>query len=125
MTAPGFDMPGLAARLERTSPAELDRLDFAAIRVDAAGVVRAINRAAAALPGIHADAAVGRSFYGDVAPSLANADVRGRIDRALERGAIDLELGHGAAFSGPLHRLRGRMQPAGGGGFWLFLLPVD
>ncbi len=124
VTPPDFDTPGLAARLEMLSPSELDRLDFAAVRVDAAGVVRAINRAAASLPGFHGDAAVGRSFYGEVAPSLANAEVRGRIERALERGAIDLELGHGSGFTDPLHGLRGRMQPAGGGGFWLFLRPV-
>ncbi len=116
---PDFDLPGLAARLEASPPAELDRLDFAAIRVDADGIVRACNRAAAALPGLYAGDAVGRSFYGEVAPSLAAAEVRGRIERALERGALDLELRHG--FSTPLHGLRGRMQPAGGGGFWLFL----
>lgn len=117
---PGFDTPGLAAHLESLSSPGLDALDFAAIRVDGAGVVRALNRAAAALPGIHADGAIGRSFYNEVAPSLAGAEVRGRIARALERGALDLELGHSIGLD-PLHGLRGRMQPASGGGFWLFL----
>ncbi len=121
MTAPGYDTPGLAACLEGLSPHALDGLDFAAIRVDGAGVVRALNRAAAALPGIRGDGALGRSFYDEVAPWLAGAEVRGRIARALERGALDLELGRGAGLSDPLHGLRARMQPAGGSGFWLFL----
>ena len=119
----GFDMPGLAARLEQLPPPALDALAFAAIRVDQAGLVRALNREAAALPGIRAEDAIGRSFYDEVAPSLAAAEVRGRIMRALERGALDLELGHGVGLD-PLHGLRGRMQPAGGGGFWLFLTRV-
>jgi photoactive yellow protein len=117
MDQPDFDTPGLAARLEHAGPAAADRLDFAAILVDADGMVRACNQAAAALPGLHATAAVGRAFYTEVAPSLANADIRGRIQRALERGALDLEFSHDGALSG----LRGRMQPAAGGGFWLFL----
>lgn len=120
-TPADYDTPGLAARLEGLSPPALDRLDFAAIRVDGAGVVRALNRAAAALPGIQGEDAVGRCFFDDVAPSLAGAEVRGRIARALERGALDLELGRGFGLSDPLHGLRGRMQPASGGGFWLFL----
>ncbi len=123
-TPPEFDTVGLAAELERFSPEDLDRLNFAAVRVDAAGVVRALNRAAAALPGWHGQAAVGRSFYDEVAPDLAQAEIRGRIARALERGAIDLELAHGSGFAGPLHGLRGRMQPACDGGFWLFLIPA-
>ena len=123
MTPPGFDTPGLAAILERLASPELDGLDFAAIRVDGAGVVRALNRVAAGLPGIHAEGPVGRSFYDEVAPSLAGAEVRGRIERALARGALDLELGHTIGF-GRLHGLRGRMQPASGGGFWLFLAPL-
>ena len=117
---PDFDMPGLALHLDRQAPFDLDGLDFAAIRVDGAGVVRALNRIAAALPGIQAGDAIGRSFFDEVAPSLAGAEVRGRIQRALERGALDLELGH----VHKLHGLRGRMQPAAGGGFWLFLARV-
>ena len=117
-------MPGLAACLERLSPPDLDRLDFAAVRVDAAGVVRVLNRAATALPGLFAADAVGRPFYDEVAPSLAGAEVRARIERALERGALDLELGHGSGLFDPLNGLRGRMQPADGGGFWLFLAGV-
>lgn len=124
MSLPGFDTPGLAAWLEKLPPQALDGLDFAAIRVDAAGLVRVLNRAAAALAGLHAEGAVGRSFYGEVAPALAGAEVRGRIDRALERGALDLELGHTFSLAGALHGLRARMQPAGGGGFWLFLSPL-
>jgi photoactive yellow protein len=121
MTPPVFDTPGLAALLEHWSSSDLDRLDFAAIRVDAAGAVRALNGAAATLPGLHGKDAVGRSFYDEVAPTLANAEIRGRIERALRRGALDLELGHSSGIADPLHGVRGRMQPAAGGGFWLFL----
>lgn len=124
-TPPEFDAVGLATLLEGLSPGALDQVAFAVIRVDGAGVVRALNRAAAALPAVHADGAVGRSFYDEVAPSLAHAEIRGRIERALERGAIDLELAHGSGFADPLHGMRGRVQPASGGGFWLFLIPAD
>ena len=123
MIAPDYNTPGLAACLERLPAQALDGLDFAVIRVDGAGVVRALNRVAAALPGIQAEGAVGRSFYHEVAPSLAGAEVRGRIERALDRGALDLELGHHFGLD-PLDGLRGRMQPARGGGFWLFLARV-
>jgi hypothetical protein len=125
MTLPRFDAPGLAYHLERVPPDVLDRLDFAAIRVDGQGIVQALNRAAAALPDFHGEGAVGRSFYGEVAPALAAADVRGRIEKALERGALDMEFGHSGALSDPLSGLRGRMQPATGGGFWLFLIPTE
>jgi hypothetical protein len=118
-----FDMPGLAALLEPVPTGTLDGLDFAVIRVDGAGLVRALNRTAAALPWLQAEGAIGRSFYGEVAPSLANADLRARIERALKRGALDLELGHVSSLADPLHGMRGRMQPAKGGGFWLFLQP--
>jgi hypothetical protein len=121
--APRYDSPGLAVRLERRPPAILDRLKFAVVRVDGNGVVSAFNRAAAAIRIFNPEGAVGRSFFDEVAPDLANAEVRARIERALERGALDLELGHGGA--DPLVGLRGRMQPASGGGFWLFLEPAD
>lgn len=118
---PQFDTPGLARLLEGLTAPELDAVSFAAIRVDAAGRVRAFNSEARSLLGGGVGEAIGRSFYGDIAPSLATAELRGRIDKALERGAIDLEFGHSGAPSDPLRGRRGRMQPATGGGFWLFL----
>ena len=121
MTGLNYDTPGLAMRLDGAAPDLLDRLDFAAVRVDGAGVVRGFNRAATELPIFSAAGAVGRSFYDEVAPGLAVSAARALIERALERGALDLELGGGGGLTDPLHGLRARMQPAAGGGFWLFL----
>ena len=117
---PDFDTPNLAAAVEALPPEALDRLDFGAIRLDAEGRVRFYSDAERRLSGFRQEA-LGRHFFSEIAPCMDNADFRGRIDRALAAGRLDIEFGHVGDFADGEQELRVRVQSASGGGFWIFL----
>ncbi|MDO9710866.1 hypothetical protein, partial [Paracraurococcus lichenis] len=61
-------------------------------------------------------------FFTRVAPCMDHPGFRGRIERALEGGTLDVEFGWTGDFGDAGRSLRIRAQSATGGGLWLFLL---
>jgi photoactive yellow protein len=118
---PDFDEPRLADAVERLPTEAIDRLPFGAIRLDASGVVRFYSRAEARLSGYGTRKALGLHFFTQMAPCMDNPEFRGRIERALAAGTLDIELNWYGDFSDPDRELRVRIQSAAGGGAWIFM----
>jgi photoactive yellow protein len=118
---PDFDEPRLAEAVERLPPEAIDRLPFGAIRLDASGVVRFYSKAEARLSGYGARKALGLHFFTQMAPCMDNPQFRGRIERALAAGTLDIEFNWYGDFSDPDRELRVRIQSATDGGAWIFM----
>lgn len=111
-----FDVPDLATRIETLSDAERDTLPFGVIHLDPEGTIVFYSAVEAKLSG-YGTTPLGKNFF-EVGRNPANADLRKRIDAAMEKsGKVDLEFG----WTGDLkHReLRMRVQSAKDGGVWL------
>ncbi len=54
-----------------------------------------------------------------------NATFRGRIDRALAAGTLDIAFDHVGDFDDDTRLLHVRVQPAQGGGCWIFMARQD
>jgi photoactive yellow protein len=119
---PDFEAPDLARRVEALPSDDVDRLRFGAIRLDPRGVVRHYSRAEGRLSG-RGDARVtlDRAFFAEIAPCMDTPEFRGRIERALASGTLDLEFGHVGDFADRDRELRVRVQPASSGGYWIFM----
>lgn len=118
---PDFDDPDLALRVERLREAEVDALPFGAIRLDSAGVVQAYSQGERRLSGSGGEPRLGRDFFAEVAPCMDTPQFRGRIDRALAAGHLDLEFGHVGDFADREREIVVRVQPASVGGMWIFM----
>lgn len=118
---PTFDTPELARAVEALDAAAIDTLPFGAIRLDDAGIVRYYSRAEARLSGHGDRPAVDRAFFTEVAPCMDTPGYRGRIERALAGGRLDIEFGHLGDFGDRERELRVRVQSATGGGVWIFM----
>jgi len=111
-----FDAPDLAARIEQLSDDERDQLPFGVIHLDRDGTVLFYSAAEARQSG-NPNPPLGQNFY--AASCMGSDDFRGRILRAQEQGAVDLEIGWPRDFGGIKRDLRIRVQSAGDGGVWL------
>ncbi|MBK1656752.1 PAS domain-containing protein [Paracraurococcus ruber] len=122
---PDFDSASLAAEIERLPLAEIHRLPFGAIRLDAEGRITFYSDTERRQSG-YRKAAVGHLLFADVAPCLDNDEFRGRIDAARSAGTLDLAFGHIAAMpSGALDvELHVRALSTADGGCWIFLKRV-
>ena len=86
-----------------------------------AGVVSSSAGSEASQSGYGARAAVGRHFFTEIAPCMDNESFRGRIDRALAAGKLDIAFTHIGDFADRGRTLDVRVQSATGGGCWIFL----
>ena len=114
-----FDAPDLAARVERLSPSEIDRLSFGVIRIDREGTVLLYSQTEARQSGLN-KIPKGENLY-EVSSCFASDDFRGRITRALEKGPVDLEFGWKGDFADPTRDLRFRIQSSDTKGLWVFV----
>ncbi len=121
MPNPRFDDPDLAASVAGLSAADIDALPFGVIRLDPQGVVRIYNAAERALSGSGSRPRLGLCFFTEVAPCMNNAGFRGRIERALAAGHLDVEFGWTGDFHDAERSFHVRAQSAGDGGCWIFL----
>jgi photoactive yellow protein len=125
-TTPVFDTPDLARHVETLRDDEIDALPFGAIRIDEAGVVRHYSRAEARLSGRgEKRTTLGRTFFAEIAPCMDTPAYRGRIERAIAAGRLDLEFGHVGDFADRSRELRVRVQSAKAGGYWVFMQRTD
>jgi photoactive yellow protein len=114
-----FDAPDLAKRIEALSQYELDRLAFGVILLDREGVVQFYSQTEARQSG-YTGAPMGRNFFA-ISRCFGGDDFRGRIMRAMEEGAVDLEFGWPGDFADRKRELRIRVQSARSGGVWIFI----
>jgi len=119
---PAFDTPHLARAIEALPDAALDRLPFGAIRVDGDGIIRVYSGAERRLSGSGDRARLGLEFFTGVAPCLDNPRFRGRIEKAMAEGRLDLEFGWTGDFADANRSLRVRVQSAAPGGYWICML---
>ena len=114
-----FDAPDIAARAERASLFELDHLPFGVIRMTRDGTVQFFSATEARLSG-YGEIPLGNNLFA-ISSCLGSDAVRGRIERALESGPVDLEIGWPGDFGDPQHEPRIRVQSSCNGGLWLFI----
>src|SRR5512146_1065547 len=113
-----FDAPDMAARAERATLFELDHLPFGVIRLDREGTVQFYNMTEARLSG-YGDIPIGKNLYA-ISDCLGSEAFRGRVERAMKDGPVDLEIGWPGDFADAQRELRIRVQSARNGGIWLF-----
>lgn len=118
---PYFDQPDLARVVEALPVRALDDLSFGAIRLDAEGVVRIYSGAERRLSGSGNRPRLGLHFFREVAPCMDSPRYRGRIERAMATGSLDVEFGWIGDFGDAERSLRVRVQSAMGGGCWIFM----
>jgi photoactive yellow protein len=114
-----FDAPDLAARAERASLFELDHLPFGVIRIARDGTVQFYSATEARLSG-YGEIPLGKNLFA-ISSCLGSDAFRGRIERAMEQGPVDLEIGWPGDYGDARRELRIRVQSSGSGGFWLFI----
>ena len=114
-----FDAPDLAARAERASLFELDHLPFGVIRIARSGTVQFYSATEARLSG-YGEIPLGKNLF-EISECFAGDAFRGRIERALEKGPLDLEIGWPGDYGDARRELRIRVQSARNGGIWLFI----
>jgi photoactive yellow protein len=114
-----FDAPDLAARAERASLFELDHLPFGVIRLAHDGTVQFYSATEARLSG-YGEIPIGKNLFA-ISSCLGSDAFRGRIERALEKGPVDLEIGWPGDYGDPQRELRIRVQSSRNDGLWLFI----
>lgn len=120
-TLPDFNTLDLARAVERLDPAQVDRLEFGSVRVDADGAVVFYSKKEAALSGRGDRPVMGMQFFTAIAPCMNTPAFRGQIESALSRGTLDAEFLHIGDFEDRSRELRVRALSAADGGFWLFM----
>ncbi|MGE0223137.1 MAG: PAS domain-containing protein [Acetobacteraceae bacterium] len=118
---PGFDDPALARAVERLKTEEVNRLPFGVILLDSSKRVRFFSQTERRLSGYGDRPAIGLDFFGDIAPCMSGDGYRGRLDRALQAGTVDIEFQHVGDFADRERDLRVRIQSAADGGCWIFM----
>lgn len=123
---PDFDAPKLAEAVERLPPDRVDALPFGAIRLGDDGAVTLYNATERQLSGLRREA-LGRHFFTEIAPCMDNPDFRGRIERAMAAGTLDIAFGYVSDLPSGARdvALDVRVQSASGGGCWIFLRRED
>jgi photoactive yellow protein len=121
MAAPSvdFDATDLAATLDEFDRKQIDALPFGAIELDAEGRVVFYSATESRLSGCPS-IPPGRDFF-TVARCMSGDDFRGRIMRAREEGAVDLEFGWVGDYNDPKRDMRIRVQSSRRGGVWIFI----
>ncbi len=120
-TLPMFDTPKLAEAVEALSGEQLDLLPFGVTGLDKNNIVRVFNKAEAELSGYGERASLGRLFFTDVAPCMNNGYFKGRIEKALREGTLDIRFTFLGDFSDSDRELTVRAQSASDGGCWIFI----
>ena len=118
---PEFEAADLARQVEALSPDERDALPFGVVKLDAKGVVEVYSHTEAQASGRKKRLTVGLDFFAEVAPCMASPDMKGRVEQAVARGAVDIEIGWIGDFDDPSGEIQIRVLSASDGGLWLFM----
>ena len=119
-----FDEPRLADAVETMSDEAVNSLPFGVVRLDAGGKVIFFSDTERRLSGFRNET-LGRLFFLEIAPCMNNERFKGRIERAMATGRLDLAFGHVGDYIDQSQALDVRVQSASGGGCWIFLKRAD
>lgn len=114
-----FDAPDLVQHIEQLSQAELNALPFGVILIATDGRVKFYSDTEARQSGYN-KSAIGLNFY-ELCERFGGDAFRGRIERAMEEGPVNLEIGWTGDYGDPKRDLRLRVQSARAGGVWIFV----
>lgn len=114
-----FDAPDLGQRVEQFSQFDLDHLPFGVILLDRAGTVQFYSATEARLSG-YGEIPLGQNLFA-ISSCLGSDAFRGRIERAMDQGPVDLEIGWPGDYGDRTRELRIRVQSSRNGGLWLFI----
>ncbi len=117
---PDFHATNLGSLIESLKPEEIDALPFGVIALDADGMVRLYNKTEGRLSGRGDRPTVGRKFFVDIAPCMDNGYFKGRIEKALRAGKLDISFSFIGDFADRDRELWVRVQAAKDGGMWIF-----
>ncbi|GAB4462292.1 MAG: PAS domain-containing protein [Armatimonadaceae bacterium] len=84
-----FVKPEILRDLPYMSRAQLDALDFGAVRVDDSGNIQQYNKHQAELANVDQEAAIGRNFFRELAPCTNNRLVFGRFKDGVAANKLD------------------------------------
>lgn len=112
--------PNWLGAVEQLDAAAIHALPYGAIRLDPEGQIVFFSEAEARLSGYGSRPALGRHFFTEVAPCLAHAGFRGRLERAQAAGRLDIEFGYIGDFNDANKDVCFRIQSASDGGIWIF-----
>ena len=110
----------MAAAVERLSPDQIYALPYGAIQLDPGGHAVFYSDAERRLSG-YRKAVLGRDFFVEIAPCMNNANFRGRIDRAIAAGKLDIRFSYIADLPAGTTDIEVRIQAASAGGCWIFI----
>ncbi|MEZ5818256.1 MAG: hypothetical protein R3D44_14340 [Hyphomicrobiaceae bacterium] len=119
VVSPLFDQPDLGRVLDGFTPAQLDEIPIGVIGLAADGRVRAFNKAEAEGSGYGMRPSLGLDFFGEVAPCMNNPLFKGRIERAISAGTLDIVFNYVGDFDDAERELRFRVVSASDGGLWI------
>ena len=117
MPSVDFDAPDLAAQLDALKDSERDALPFGVILVDHQGIIRfysATETRYAQYPGEK----IGQDFFA-MAKRSAKDELWNSIQRAMDKGPVDLEFGWAGDHIDQKRQFRLRVQSSNTGGVWL------
>ncbi len=118
---PDFQTPNLAELVARLTPGEIDQLPYGVVCLDAENIVRVFNKTEARESGFGDRVAPGRRFFVDIAPCMDNGYFKGRIDKALRAGTLDIAFSFVGDFADTERELDVRIQSGSDGGRWIFI----
>lgn len=121
MTVVSFDQPDLARAVETLTAVEIDALPFGAVRLDRDGRVVLYSEAEARLSGFGSRPRIGLAFFTEIAPCMNTEQFRGRAEKAIAAGTLNVEFTHIGDFDDRDRELTVKIQSAADGGLWIFL----
>ena len=121
MITVNFDQPDLARVVETLTTLDIDALPFGTVRLDQDGKVVLFSEAEARLSGFGSRPRIGLAFFTEIAPCMNTESFRGRAERAIAAGTLDVEFTHIGDFNDRDRELTVKIQSAADGGMWIFL----
>jgi photoactive yellow protein len=114
-----FDANNLVEQIEQLSQHELDHLPFGVILLDREGTVLFYSATEAEKSG-YGEIPLGLNLF-EISPCMAANNFRGRIERAMDEGPVNLEFGWAGDFADRTRDLRLRVMSSANNGIWIFV----
>ena len=108
--------------LKSKSSAEIDKLAFGAIQLDASGKVLQYNQAEGEITGRNPAATIGKNFFSDVAPCTNRPSFKGEFDKIVRGGSDGVMFEYTFDYNMKPTKVKVHMKKAlSGDSFWVFV----